>query len=81
MTNFADWMRNEMAENPEGHPNIDFLMFLRSGEIKVVVDGRRQTFIVDGLYIDRFREEARRDPSGTYKKLKDWVKRGLAQEI
>ena len=81
MTNFSDWIRNEMAEGPKGDAKVDFIMFLDSGEIKVIADGRKETFIVDGVYIRRFREEARRNPLATYQKLKDWTRRGLAQEI
>lgn len=79
MIDFREWI--VAKENTELPNRIDFLAFLRHGEIRVLVDGIKKAFLVDGIYIDQFRESARKDPKGTYERLKDWLKRGLAQEI
>lgn len=69
-----------IKENNE-NPQVDFLSFSKTGEIKVLVDGQKMTFIVDGFYIDKFKESSYRNPIETYKKLQDWIKRGFAQNI
>jgi hypothetical protein len=65
----------------ENNEKIDFISFSKTGEIKVLVNGIRRIFIVDGLYIERFRQSSQADPARTYQQLKDWVEKGLAQEI
>ena len=65
----------------EQSEQIEFLSFSKTGEIKVLVNGIKQIFIVDGLYIEEFRRSSQKSPIQTYQKLQDWLKRGLAQEI
>lgn len=67
----------QLKENKE---QIDFISFSKTGEIKVLVNGTRQIFIVDGLYIEDFRKSSYKNPIQTYQKLQDWVDRGLAQK-
>lgn len=69
--NFSEFLENA----------IQFTSFSRNGEIKVLVDDKKQIFIVDGIYIDRFKQSSIKDPIGTYEKLKDWVTRGMAEQI
>lgn len=70
-----------IKENNENPNKVDFLSFSKTGEIKVLVDGQKMTFIVDGFYIDKFKESSYRNPIETYKKLQDWTKKGFAQEM
>jgi len=65
----------------ENSERIDFLSFSKSGQIRVLVNGTKYTFVVDGLYIDKFRESSYKNPIETFNKLKNWVEKGLAQEI
>ena len=70
-----------IKENNENPQKVDFLSFSKTGEIKVLVDGQKITLIIDGFYIDKFKESSYRNPIETYKKLQDWIKKGFAQEI
>lgn len=65
----------------EQSEQINFVSFSKSGEIKVLANGKKYTFIVDGIYVDQFKESSRKNPTQTFQKLQNWVEKGLAQEI
>jgi hypothetical protein len=65
----------------ENNERVDFISFSKSGQIRVLVNGTQYTFVVDGLYVDKFRESSYKNPIETFNKLKNWAEKGLAQEI
>jgi hypothetical protein len=71
MGRFKNW-----HENP-----IQFVMWSRDGRIVVAINGKRYTYATDALYHDELKKLAKYKPGAALAKLKEWVKRGWAQQI
>lgn len=65
----------------ENNEKVDFVSFNKTGEIKVLVNGTKHIFIVNGFDVDKFKQLSKKNSLEAFNKLKYWTAKGLAQEI
>jgi hypothetical protein len=70
---FSDYLLNES--------NILFSSFWKDGTIIVLVDGERQTFIIDSMYHNKIKKLSEKEPEKALEQLNNWVERGWATKI
>lgn len=73
--NFIEWLH--FLENNTKL----YLSFISDGRVIAYIDGKRYVYSTDAINHDRWRKIAKTNPFKVLNQIKDYVKKGFAQQI